>query len=221
MGDFNVFENREQAFNKPIFVTPDWAKSSRVTKVAPLGPTGPVGPDELVDAAGQCAAAARAQAPAAPEPAAPEPEAAAPAAPLAKPVYGSVAGDLAGPKMPRGAVPPPVPVAARSNDRLDTLQPAASAVAGGIALGMTECETVRRGGQPSNVNIGAGDKGARKVVLTYLSGPWPGIYTFDSGRLKEIDAAPVQPKPEKPSPKNKKKKAPAPQASTGGRVTVQ
>ena len=39
-----------------------------------------------------------------------------------------------------------------------------------------------------NVTIGAGDKGARKVVLTYLSGPWPGIYTFDSGRLKEVDS---------------------------------
>ena len=51
-------------------------------------------------------------------------------------------------------------------------------VAGGIALGMTECQTVQRAGTPSNVAISAGEKGERKVVLTYLSGPWPGIYTF-------------------------------------------
>ena len=62
---------------------------------------------------------------------------------------------------------------------------------GGIALGMTECEVVRRAGLPDNVNIGAGEKGERKVVLTYLSGTWPGIYTFDAGRLKVIDRAPV------------------------------
>ena len=61
-------------------------------------------------------------------------------------------------------------------------------MSGGIALGMTECQAVRRAGTPSNVAIGAGDRGERKVVLTYLSGPWPGIYTFRDGRLKEIDA---------------------------------
>jgi len=91
---------------------------------------------------------------------------------------------------------------------------------GGIALGMTECEAVRRAGQASNVNIGAGDKGARKVVLTYLSGPWPGIYTFASGRLQEIDAAPVQPKPAKPALKKKPKRAP-PKTATTGRPYVQ
>jgi hypothetical protein len=68
---------------------------------------------------------------------------------------------------------------------------------------MTECDTVRRAGLPSNVNIGAEAKGDRRVVLTYLSGPWPGIYTFDAGRLKEIDRAPEPPAP----PKVQKKKA--------------
>jgi hypothetical protein len=82
---------------------------------------------------------------------------------------------------------------------------------------------VRRAGQPSNVSIGAGDKGARKVVVTYLSGPWPGIYTFASGRLQEIDAAPEQPKPAKPiksAPKKNPKRAP-PKTATTERVYVQ
>lgn len=224
MGDFNPLENREQAFSKPIFEAPDWAKVSRV-KSAPLGPSGPVSPEDLVDAGGHCAAAARAEAPAPPPaapaaPAAPEPDTTS-AAPQAKPAYGSVAGDLASAPMPQGAPPAPRPVSATPSDRLDTLQPepgGGAAVAGGIALGMTECDAVRRAGQPSNVSIGAGDKGARKVVLTYLSGPWPGIYTFDSGRLKEIDAAPEQPKPAKTPPK---KKRAAPKTATSGRVSVQ
>ena len=78
---------------------------------------------------------------------------------------------------------------------------------------------MRRAGQPSNVHIGAGDKGGRKVVLTYLAGPWPGIYTFESGRLQIIDAAPEQPKPAKPAPKKKPKGTP--KTATSGRVTVQ
>ena len=77
-------------------------------------------------------------------------------------------------------------------------------MSGGIALGMTECQAVQRGGAPTNVAISAGDKGERKVVLTYLSGPWPGIYTFSDGRLKVIDRAPEQPKPAKAAPKKKK-----------------
>ena len=58
-------------------------------------------------------------------------------------------------------------------------------------------------GLASNVSIGAGDKGERRVVLTYLTGPWPGIYHFDDGRLKEIDRAPVPPAPPKAPPKKK------------------
>jgi hypothetical protein len=92
-------------------------------------------------------------------------------------------------------------------------------VLGGIALGMTECDAVRRAGQPSNVSISAGDKGARKVVITYLGGAWPGIYTFDSGRLQEIDAAPAQERSKIP-PKKKPKRA-APKTATTERVFVQ
>ena len=29
---------------------------------------------------------------------------------------------------------------------------------GGVALGMTECQTVQRAGTPGNVNIGSGEK---------------------------------------------------------------
>lgn len=82
-------------------------------------------------------------------------------------------------------------------------------VVGGIALGMTECDAVRRAGTPANVSIGVGNNNDRKVVLTYLAGPWPGIYTFASGRLKEIDAAPGQPKPAKPAAKRKAAKTAA------------
>jgi hypothetical protein len=36
-------------------------------------------------------------------------------------------------------------------------------------------------------------------VLTYMTGPWPGIYRFSAGRLKEVErvAAPPPPKPAK------------------------
>lgn len=223
-GAGDVFEGaKDNMFTRPLIETPDWVKVSYTKKTAPLGPTGPVAPEDLVDAAGRCAAKAQASAPA-PEPApvATAAEAAAPAPTPGKPSYGSVAGDLASTRMPAGPPPAPMPVAAKSSDRLERLQPdggGGPAVVGGIALGMTECDTVRRAGQPGNVSVGAGDKGARKVVLTYLSGPWPGIYTFASGRLQEIDAAPVQEKP-KAQPKKKPKRA-APKTATTERVFVQ
>jgi hypothetical protein len=69
---------------------------------------------------------------------------------------------------------------------------------------MTECQAVRRAGTPGNVSIGTGDNNERKVVLTYMSGQWPGIYTFMSGRLKVVEAAPVPEKPARPAPKKKK-----------------
>jgi hypothetical protein len=95
------------------------------------------------------------------------------------------------------------------------LEPAAPAVAGGIALGMTECQAVLRAGTPSNVSISGGDKGERKAILTFLSGPWPGIYTFTDGRLKVIDRAPEQPKPAgAPAKKTPKKKSGTPKTAS-------
>jgi hypothetical protein len=225
MGDVgSVFESRDRLFSRPLLETPDWAKSSNA-KTAPLGPSGPVAPEDLVDAAGRCAAET-ARAEAAPAPAAPAEavETAAPAAPRANPAYGSVAGDLASAPMPQGPPPAPMPVSVKPSDRLETLQPGGGGTApvmGGIALGMTECQAVRRAGQPSHVTFSAGDKGARKVVLTYLAGPWPGIYTFDSGRLQVIEAAPVPEKPTKPAPKKRPKKKPTPKTATTERVYVQ
>jgi hypothetical protein len=116
-----------------------------------------------------------------------------------------MAGDLAGTPMA------PAPAEA---------DPSVPLVAGGIALGMNECDVVRRAGMPSNVNIGVGDGNDRRVVLTYLDGTWPGIYTFASGRLKEISAAPAQPKSAKPAPKRKTTTAAKPKAPQSPPVRV-
>jgi hypothetical protein len=80
---------------------------------------------------------------------------------------------------------------------------------GGIALGMTECQVVAHAGQAGQVNVGLDEAGQRKVVLTYLTGPWPGVYTFASGRLKVIDRV-AQPEPAKPA----RKKARSPRAAS-------
>jgi hypothetical protein len=189
-------------FSKPVdmFAKPDWARPA--TSTVSLGPQGPVAPEELVSADGQCAA------PAVARPAEPAPAAAEPAKDSDRAV-GSVAGDLAGAPMPAAT-----PASATPNSGLQRLEPAgASLVAGGIALGMTECQTIQRAGTPGNVAISADDKGERKTVLTYLSGPWPGIYTFAGGRLKVVDRAPEQPKPAKAAPKKTPKK-PAPKTAS-------
>jgi len=100
--------------------------------------------------------------------------------------------------------------AAAPNSGLQRLETtSAPLVTGGIALGMTECQAVQRAGTPSNVAISTGDRGERKVVLTYLSGPWPGIYTFSGGRLNVVERAPEQPKSAKPAAKKTPKKKPA------------
>jgi hypothetical protein len=114
------------------------------------------------------------------------------------------------------AAPAPAPQAGQPPDGAVAVNaPDASAptVLGGVALGMTECQTVQRAGTPGNVSIGSGEKGERNVVLTYLSGPWPGIYRFSDGRLKVVERAPAPPAPPKAPPKKKKaaKKQAAPQ----------
>jgi hypothetical protein len=83
-------------------------------------------------------------------------------------------------------------------------------VLGGIGLGMTECQVAQRAGQSGKVDIGADETGERKVVLTYLTGPWPGIYRFAGGRLKEIERVAEPPPPPKPV---KKKKTPKPKTA--------
>ena len=200
----HAFEESSEAgwFSKPVdvFAKPSWATASVIDdKNAQLNPRGPASPDELVGADGRCSTPA---APAAPPQAAASPApAAAPAPPADRPV-GSMAGDLA-----RAPMPAATPASVSPDPGLPS-QPGGPQIMGGIALGMSECDVVRRAGLPGNVNISAGDRGERKVVLTYLTGTWPGIYTFDAGRLKVVDRAPVPETPVKPAVKTKKAKKP-------------
>ena len=86
---------------------------------------------------------------------------------------------------------------------------------GGIALSMSECQVVQRAGQPGNVAINAGDRGERTVTLTYMSGPWPGIYQFSEGRLREVERVALPPEPKKPvKPVKKVAKKPAKKSTT-------
>jgi len=71
---------------------------------------------------------------------------------------------------------------------------------------MTECQAVQRAGVPGNVASRRRKKRERTVVLTYLSGTWPGIYHFSDGRLKESSARRCpRSRPKKPAKKNAKK----------------
>jgi len=193
-------KNEGGFFSKPtdFFGKQDWGTNSGST--VHLGPSGPVVSEDLVGADGRCGAPV---AEAAPMPAAePVPAATQPEQPPDRPV-GSMAGDLASAPMPAAT---PVSV----NPTQPEPPPGAPQVVGGVALGMSECGVVRRAGLASNVSIGAGEKGERKTILTYLTGPWPGIYTFDAGRLKVIDAAPAPPPSARPPAKKKSvKKKPA------------
>jgi hypothetical protein len=80
---------------------------------------------------------------------------------------------------------------------------------GGVALGMSECDLVYRAGQPSSVQIGNAPNGDRAAVLTFQSGPHPGIYRFLRGALTEMDrvaetAPPPQVAKKKPAKPPKK-----------------
>jgi len=202
-----LFQDQNEGgwFSKPmdVFAKPDWARPTGDNKAADLGPKGPVGPDDLIGADGRCGIVAPETAQASAPPPAVE------AQPPADRPVGSVAGDLAGAPMPA--------MTASANPAAGmppAAEPGAPQVVGGIALGMTECQAVQRAGLPGNVTIGAGDKGERKVVLTYLSGSWPGIYRFADGRLKEIERAPAPPASPKAPPKKKIAKKPAQKPQT-------
>jgi hypothetical protein len=83
-----------------------------------------------------------------------------------------------------------------------------SLLGGGIALGMGECDVVTRLGQPTAVNLGRNVNGLRSAVLTFRTGPRPGIYRFDDGRLSEMDRVEVPPPaPEKKTTKKKPAKS--------------
>ncbi len=86
----------------------------------------------------------------------------------------------------------------------------ASALGEGVGLGMTECEVVARAGPPNGVQLGRNPNGDRTAVISYQSGPRPGIYHFERGRLMQMDrvevAAPA-PQPAKKKPAKPKKPA--------------
>jgi hypothetical protein len=86
----------------------------------------------------------------------------------------------------------------------------ASLLGSGIALGMAECDVVFRAGQPTSVQLGTNPNGDRTAVLTYNSGPRPGVYRFERGALVQMDRAQVQ----APAPQAEKKK-PAKSAKAG------
>jgi hypothetical protein len=99
-----------------------------------------------------------------------------------------------------GSCPPPVapqpqgPPAGQAASAAEPPQPE-SLLGEGVALGMSECEVVYRAGQPSNVQLGNNPNGDRTAVLTFQSGPRPGIYRFERGRLMEMDEIAEPPPP--------------------------
>lgn len=111
-----------------------------------------------------------------------------------------------------GSCPPPAAVAqaqpapgGASPSAAPTAAPDSSSLLGeGVGLGMSECDVVWRAGAPSNIELGQTSNGDRTAVLTYQSGPRPGIYRFTGGRLMQMDsvaatAAPPQATKKKPA----------------------
>ena len=74
----------------------------------------------------------------------------------------------------------------------------ANAALGGIGLAMTECDVVKRAGAPEKMELGTNERTERTLMLTYIHGARPGIYSFVAGRLIAIERAPEPPTPPKP-----------------------
>jgi hypothetical protein len=94
-----------------------------------------------------------------------------------------------------GATPRPVPAMPQP-----TLAP--------VALDMSECDVVRALGPPQSINIGANERGDRRVTMVYMVPERSGTYEFTSGRLTSLERGPEPPpapKVEKKPPKKKKK----------------
>jgi len=60
-------------------------------------------------------------------------------------------------------------------------------VGGALALGMSECDVVRRAGQPAAVELGTTPNGDRTAAITYRDGAPAGVYHFERGRLMQMD----------------------------------
>lgn len=100
---------------------------------------------------------------------------------------------------PAVAAPGPTPPAADNAGAAAAVDAAAS-LRGGIALGMSECDVVSRLGPPTAVDLGKTPNSVRTAILTFKSGPRPGVYRFIGGRLKEMDRV------DEPAPEPTKKK---------------
>lgn len=115
-----------------------------------------------------------------------------------------------------GSCPPPAapPASATAAPSQPGNAPAATdtsaLLGGGIALGMSECDVVFRAGAPNNVQIGKNPNGDRTAALTFNSGPRPGIYHFEAGKLMEVERVQTAPAPAQTA----KKKPASPKASS-------
>jgi len=109
----------------------------------------------------------------------------------------------------------PAPSAAENPGENPAANPdTSSLLGGGVALGMSECDVVTRLGQPTAVNLGRNVNGLRSAALTFRTGPRPGIYQFNHGRLSEMDRVEVPPAaPEKKVTKKKPAKSGEPPKS--------
>lgn len=85
-----------------------------------------------------------------------------------------------------------------------------SVLGGGVAINMKECDVVARLGRPTAVNFSKTPNGFRSAVLTYNSGPRPGVYRFEGGRLVEMDRVETPLAPPAPAKKIAKKKSAKP-----------
>jgi hypothetical protein len=117
-----------------------------------------------------------------------------------------------------GSCPPPAvpqaPAAAAANQAggAPAATDASALLGGGIALGMSECDVVFRAGAPTAVQIGKNPNGDRTAVLTFNSGPRPGIYHFEAGALAEVERGQTAPVPAQTA-----KKKPASPAKASGK----
>jgi hypothetical protein len=101
-----------------------------------------------------------------------------------------------------GSCPPPpavqqAPAAAAANQpgSAPAATDTSALLGGGISLGMSECDVVFRAGAPNAVQIGKNPNGDRTAVVTFNSGPRPGIYHFEAGALMEVERMQTAPAP--------------------------
>jgi hypothetical protein len=108
-----------------------------------------------------------------------------------------------------GSCPPSAPQPAAAGGGPAAPGGGAPAPGEGVGLGMTECEVVARAGPPNSVQFGRNPNGDRTAVLSYQSGPRPGIYHFERGRLMQMDRVEVAEPPPQAKKKPAKTKKPA------------